>query len=679
MDFYPVLLILHLFGVAVGAGGAFTSDALFLASLRNDKKLDATELRLLHAAGRVVWAGLGLLFVSGLTLLWLDGFSLLASSAFQAKFTIVGIITLNGVAFHRVHLPFLRTIFTSEAPEGIPNVRRRSFFVFISGALSSVSWISVIVLGFLRVLPFSYAGIMGVYLLAIFAAVPGALLVKHLLFPRLTPLAPETQSSDSPQRAPTLAVVLAAAFTAALVASLATYAFTAVRDENTNQAGNRTDTAIALTPKAELAPAPTAETHIAYAPEVPPEISRSDQRIVEVHLEILEHVCEIDSTTGTRTETWGYRIAGDEDVRCGAPGPVLRARVGDVLRVTLTNLFENTEDHDIDFHAVTGPGGGAKALSVAPGETATIEARLLYPGVFMYHCAHGDPPKHVTYGMYGMIIVDPEAPLPPADHEWAVMQSEWYLTDPDETGLAAWDRNAVLDEEPRFVTLNGRTDALIGDRALTMRTGERARIYFVNQGLNLSSNFHPIGSHWDIVYPEGATHPANHVIHGSQSTLVVAGGGSVAELVARVPGNIILVDHALSRAFYKGALGIIAVHGEADAEVFETFGEQHMHEEDEAYETEGSVLEITMNAGNYFYSVEEIRAQRGERVRIRMQNVGGTHDLVIDELNVQSEETGTGETAVVEFTADTAGTFTYYCSVGRHRERGQWGTLIVEE
>ena len=120
----------------------------------------------------------------------------------------------------------------------------------------------------------------------------------------------------------------------------------------------------------------------------------------------------------------------------------------------------------------------------------------------------------------------------------------------------------MLLEEPRYVTFNGRTDALTGDNALTMNVGERARFYMVNEGLNLDSNFHPIGSHWDVVYPEAATHPINTVIRGSQSTLVVAGGGTVAELVGHVPSTIILVDHALVRTFYKGCIGQVIVSGD---------------------------------------------------------------------------------------------------------------------
>ncbi|MBI5157171.1 MAG: cupredoxin domain-containing protein [Acidimicrobiia bacterium] len=324
----------------------------------------------------------------------------------------------------------------------------------------------------------------------------------------------------------------------------------------------------ALTPVAELTDAAANEIHATYAPEAPPTINRTDQRRWTVELEVVEGLCPIDPANGVTTQMWGFRIAGETEVVCGSPGPVLRGRVGDVAVITLTNLATNTSPHNIDFHAVTGQGGGAAGLTVNPGETATIQIRLLYPGAFMYHCAYGDIPVHISHGMYGVFIVDPETSLPAVDHEWVMTQSEWYVSEPDDSGFAAFDNDGLRMEEPRYVTFNGTTGALTGDNTLAMAVGERARIYFVNEGLNLDSNFHPIGSHWDAVYPEAATHAANHVIRGSQSTLVVTGGGTVVELDALVPSTIILVDHALVRSIYKGALATIVVTGDADPEIF---------------------------------------------------------------------------------------------------------------
>lgn len=320
-------------------------------------------------------------------------------------------------------------------------------------------------------------------------------------------------------------------------------------------------------PKAELAPVPGDEVNVAVAPEMPPASDRTTPGIVEVEFEVVEGINAIDPATGVETETWGYRLAeGPDSVVIGTPGPVIRARVGDVLRFTITNPANNNNPHNVDFHAVTGPGGGAEATTVAPGETKTIEARLLYPGFFMYHCAHGDIPSHIAHGMYGGILVDPDTPLPAVDHEWYMVQAEYYTASKD-PGTVEFDRQSVTDEDPTYVVFNGAVGALTGDNALQMAVGEKARIYFINAGLNLDSNFHPIGSHWDKVYQEAAL--LNQPLRGSQTTLVPAGGGTVVELIGQVPSTIVLVDHALARAVDKGAIGQVVVAGEPNLEIFE--------------------------------------------------------------------------------------------------------------
>jgi len=320
-----------------------------------------------------------------------------------------------------------------------------------------------------------------------------------------------------------------------------------------------------LTPKAELSPAPVDEVNVAYAPNVPPAADRTNQAIVTVEFDIVEKVTAIDPATGIEFETWGYQLRGDDRLT-GTPGPMVRARVGDILRFVIHNPEGNLSAHNVDFHAVSGQGGGAADTLVAPGESAVIEARMLYPGIFMYHCAAGDVPGHIAHGMYGGILVDPEIPLPHPDKEFYIVQSEYYLTATDQ-GPYTQDRAAMTDEHPTMVVFNGAKGALTGENALQVAVGDRARFYFVNAGLNLDSNFHPIGSHWDAVWPEGAS--LNTPIRGSQTTLVPAGGGVIVDMLGQVPADIILVDHALNRTFDKGAVGIVTVSGDPNPEIFE--------------------------------------------------------------------------------------------------------------
>lgn len=93
--------------------------------------------------------------------------------------------------------------------------------------------------------------------------------------------------------------------------------------------------------------------------------------------------------------------------------------------------------------------------------------------------------------------------------------------------------------------------------------------------------------------------------------------------------------------------------------------------------TDVKVLEV--EAGFPYYKPNLITVKKGDTVRIIMNSVDMTHDLVIDELNVRTPIKKAGESATVEFVADKAGSFEYYCSVGQHRANGMFGTLVVQE
>jgi nitrite reductase (NO-forming) len=416
---------------------------------------------------------------------------------------------------------------------------------------------------------------------------------------------------------------------------------------------------------------------------MPPAIQRTSQAIVDVHFEVVENVATIDPASGTEFETWGYRLVnGPDSLVIGTPGPVIRARVGDVLRFTITNPEGNTHPHNVDFHAVTGQGGGAEATTVNPGETRTIEARLLYPGFFMYHCAYGDVPEHISHGMYGGILVDPETPLPAADHEWYIVQSEYYLA--EGADAATLDRAAVTNEHPSHVVFNGAVGALANDNALQMKVGERARIYFVNAGLNLVSSFHPIGSHWDRVYQEAAL--LNPPLRGSQTTLVPAGGGTVVELLGQVPQTIVLVDHALARTFDKGAAGHIVISGDEDAEIIEEVEpgaaptaapEPDDEPTTEAPASTGVVHDVSILAGSMTFqetdspdefdesespadfSVNVLEIEVGDTVRWTNDDPAAQHTATAADGSFDSGFLGTGDT--FEFTFTEPGEYEYFC------------------
>jgi nitrite reductase (NO-forming) len=319
-----------------------------------------------------------------------------------------------------------------------------------------------------------------------------------------------------------------------------------------------------LTPKSQLETIIAKEgIHWTHVPAVPQPIKRTGQRKIIVEWTATERIGDLDSETGVQYEFWGFEGS--------APGPTLRVRQGDLVEFRLTNDIESEHPHNIDFHFSTGPGGGAKALSVNPGETAVVHLRALQPGFYMYHCATPDIPTHIANGMYGGVIVDPaDAPLPNADNEFVIVQSEFY-TESDEPGIQQISPDRLDAEDPTYVVFNGAVGSLTGENSPYVNVGESVRLFVLNAGPQLISSFHVIGEIFDRVYREGDffSPPGR----GIQSTLIPAGGASVVDFTIDVPGTYILVDHAIARAIHKGAVGTIVAEGSENHEVFQSFAD----------------------------------------------------------------------------------------------------------
>lgn len=289
--------------------------------------------------------------------------------------------------------------------------------------------------------------------------------------------------------------------------------------------------------------------------DIPKTIVYSEDGVVEVNLTTKEVIAEM--ADGTTINYWTF----DGTV----PGPFIRVRVGDTVHVTIHNDETSLHPHNVDFHAVTGPGGGAAATIVAPGESKDFTFKALNAGLFIYHCAFGNPGLHMTHGMYGLILVEPEGGLPPVDKEFYVVQGEFYSEGGlGRKGLQLFDTQAYLDGKPQYVVFNGKTGALMEN--MTANVGDTVRMYVGNGGVNLVSSFHVIGEIFDRVYREGdlVTPPAE----GLQTTLIPAGGAVMVEFQVNYPGNFVLVDHALARVD-RGAWGVLHVEGEADPSIYD--------------------------------------------------------------------------------------------------------------
>ncbi|MCQ4295304.1 copper-containing nitrite reductase [Pseudomonas stutzeri] len=248
------------------------------------------------------------------------------------------------------------------------------------------------------------------------------------------------------------------------------------------------------------------------------------------------------------------------------PGPMVRIREGDTVTLNLSNEPDSAHIHSIDLHAVTGPGGGAAVTQVAPGQTRSFTFKALQPGLYVYHCATPMVAQHISNGMYGLILVEPEGGLAKVDHEFYVMQGELYTASPrGARGLHEFSLDMLLRETPQHLMFNGATDALTSIHQMEVNTGDSVRIFFGVGGPNLISSFHVIGEIFDKVFDQGSlTSPP---LTDVQTTLVPAGGATMVEFVADYPGKYILVDHALSRA-EKGLMGVLTVKGDADASIF---------------------------------------------------------------------------------------------------------------
>lgn len=307
---------------------------------------------------------------------------------------------------------------------------------------------------------------------------------------------------------------------------------------------------------AVLASLPVEQAVLTPAPMVPPPIQRRFPARVIVDLEVREVVRKLADGVEYTFWTFGGQV----------PGLFIRVREGDVVEFHLHNHPSSKLPHNIDLHAVTGPGGGAAASLTAPGHSSTFSFQALNPGLFVYHCATAPVPLHVANGMYGLILVEPREGLRPVSREYYVMQSEVYTSGKyGEPGLQNFDGEKAVEERAPYVVFNGSVGSLTGENALKAEVGDSVRIYVGNGGPNLTSSFHVIGAVFDRVFQEGGS-LANQA--NVQTTVVPPGGAAVVEFNVKVPGTYPLVDHALFRAFNKGALGMLKVTGPENALIY---------------------------------------------------------------------------------------------------------------
>ena len=302
---------------------------------------------------------------------------------------------------------------------------------------------------------------------------------------------------------------------------------------------------------------PTVQAQLTTLPQVPAPITRKESAHVVVNIEAKEFVGTL--ADGVQYKFWSFNGT--------VPGPMMRVRVGDTVEIHLKNHADSKFPHNMDLHAVNGPGGGAGSNLAVPGKEGMFAFKALNPGLYIYHCASPVPniPAHIANGMYGLILVDPAGGLSPVDHEYAVFQSEFFTMPSAEKGIMELSMEKGLAEHPDHVVFNGKAGALMGDGQLQAKAGDTIRLYIGNIGPNSISSFHIIGEIFDKVYVEGAIDGT--INENVQTTLIPSAGAVIVEFKVDVPGAYLLVDHSIFRVA-KGAVGILSVEGNDNLSIF---------------------------------------------------------------------------------------------------------------
>ena len=284
-------------------------------------------------------------------------------------------------------------------------------------------------------------------------------------------------------------------------------------------------------------------------------------QVKEIRLDTTHTV--IDLAPGVKFTAWTF---GGQ-----VPGPVVRVRVGDRVKFSMTNRSDEHVPglevsppmmHSMDFHAaMVSPTD--KYRSVAPGQTISFEFTPNYPGVYMYHCGTPMVLEHIASGMYGMVIVEPRNGYPTkVDREYAVVQSEFYTRlDPlrrkvGNVPLYVLDTERVRTKAPTYTVFNGRYNGLV-DHPFPAKPGERLRLFLLNVGPSNTSSFHVVGTIFDRVWLEG--NPDNQ-LRGAQTVLLGSSNSAIVEFVVPEAGTYTMVDHHFANAS-QGAVGLIAAGG----------------------------------------------------------------------------------------------------------------------
>ncbi len=298
-------------------------------------------------------------------------------------------------------------------------------------------------------------------------------------------------------------------------------------------------------PAATPAPDPAAPAYTLFDPKAPTLMSGTEH---DVDLPIIEK--DVTVAPGYVVHAWTFGGT--------VPGPTIRVRIGDTVRVHLINKGEMP--HSIDFHA-SQTAMDHQMVAIDPGATFTYTFKAEYAGVWMYHCGTAPTLHHIANGMFGMVIVEPNGGLPKVDREFALVQSEWYLGGQGEP--ANYTKAADAAPAPDLVVFNG-VAAQYKDNPIEVAAKDRVRVFVLDAGPNIDSSFHVVGTIFDTVTKEGiALVKGNKGGWGAQAVDLSPAQGAIVEFTIPEDGSYAFVTHAFNFVGL-GAVGVFKA-GNVDA------------------------------------------------------------------------------------------------------------------
>jgi nitrite reductase (NO-forming) len=340
-------------------------------------------------------------------------------------------------------------------------------------------------------------------------------------------------------------------------------------------------------------------------------------RVKKFTVDVLQHVTQVDPELAP-TEAWSFAVNG-KAYRGTAASPPIVVTQGDRVEITFVNGSSKkmavNMAHSIDFHsAEVAP--NKNYIDIAAGKRLTITFVAKHAGVFMYHCATQPVLMHTSAGMMGMMVVKPRN-LAPVDKELWLTQEEFYLGAPGKPA----DMAKMAAQTPDVMAFNGYANQYKAN-PITVRRGEKVRMYVLDAGPSKWSAFHVIGTVFDKTYVEGV------VGHDSQTVSFAPSQGGWVEFTLDQEGNYPFVTHAFGD-MVKGAAGILRTTGAPKVAGPEAAAAPAPSHDTAGHDMGAMKADVTTTLGEMFIKADTTTAKAGT-VTFAVKNTGATmHGVAI--------------------------------------------------